>query len=70
MTIQDHPGLDAAGFLLLAEGHLRKAREVNAQDKQTELVEEAEKYMDYANSWLQYAIQTLTQEKEDPCNKP
>lgn len=52
-------GLDAAGFLLLAEGHLRKAREVNARTTQTELVEEAEKYMDYADSWLQYAIQTL-----------
>jgi len=62
-------GLDAAGFLLLAEGHLVKAREQIEQGGYFGATYKAHAEIIYAISSVGHAQELLKQNKEEPCNK-
>jgi len=62
--VQEYPGLDAAGFLLVALGHLVKAKE-----KLGEMPKSAEAYLAKrgivaASNFTRYALKQLEKEKE------
>ena len=73
MTTQDHPGLDASGYLLLAKGHLVKAREVLGEPLESWSMYRVGRDVSLAISYVRFALkqlELLKQEKEEACNKP
>lgn len=62
---QTKQGLDVADFLLLAGGHLRKARE--KLDEQPSSGAGHKARIEAVIRSLRYALELL---KEEPCNKP
>ena len=69
MTKQD--GLDASGFLLLAEGHLRKAEHALGQTEEESLTAYmAGEAITRAVASTREALELLAEEEEEePCNK-
>jgi len=62
-------GLSASGFLLLAEGHLRKAREKIEQRRWSGAAHKADGEIIYAISSTRHAQELLKQDEEELCNK-
>jgi len=60
-------GLDAAGHLLLAAAHLRKAREQIALAPWHGAVHKADGEILYAINATRHAQELLKQEEEEPC---
>jgi len=58
-------GLDAAGFLLLAEGHLMKATQRLDQRPFSGAVHKATVEVIYATNSVRHALELLKQEKEE-----
>ena len=69
MTTQDHPGLDASGFLLLAEGHLRKANELIMKEDLSGILGEVRWTIVDAGNNTRRALKLLKQEEEETCKK-
>ena len=65
MTKRD--GLDAAGFLLLAEGHLRKAGQLLKKEEPSWAIVEARWAIVDAGNDIRRALKLL--KEEEPCNK-
>ena len=63
-------GLDAAGFLLLAEGHLRKAKERLDQEPPSKARDNARLWAFSATNAAREALKELDKQKEEPCKKP
>ena len=63
-------GLSAANFLLLAEGHLSKAKEKLTQEPMSATMYRVDFYTKRAANSVRHALELLKQEKEEPCNKP
>lgn len=60
-------GLDAAGFLLLAKGHLRQAEERLRDIPLRKKGHTAFTNIQYAINYTRSALDLLRQEKEEPC---
>ena len=67
MTTQD--GLDASGYLLLAKGHLVKAREVLESHPRSFAEGLALGDTQWAIKYTRIALELLKQEKEETCKK-
>lgn len=67
---QDYPGLDAAGFLLVALGHLVKAKEKLDQEPPSMWVHNAYHLARVAANHVRYALKLLDELKEETCEKP
>lgn len=63
-------GLDAAGHLLLAEGHLRKAKEQLDQEPPPKANRDAVGYTVWSIVNARSALRMLDKQKEEPCNRP
>ncbi len=57
--VQDYPGLDAGGFLLVALGHLVKAKEKLDQEPPSEWVYTAREDTTFAANWVRHALKKL-----------
>ena len=66
---QEYPGLDAAGFLLVALGHLVKAKERLAEMPKSAHVWWARQHTTLAANYARHALKHLKQEKEEACEK-
>ena len=64
---QDHPGLDAAGFLLLAEGHLLKAKELLSAPRTSVRKAMVLGTLNFVVPAVRNAMRLLNQEKEETC---
>lgn len=62
-------GLSAAGFVLLASGHLRQARELLAKEQGPDSRTLPYLQVDDACASARRALKML-KEKEEPCSKP
>ena len=60
-------GLDAAGFLLLAQGHLVNASEVLKKEESSSASREARWAIVDAGNDIRRALKLLKQEKEETC---
>ena len=60
--------LDAAGHLLLAEGHLRKAKGKLTQEPMSVTMYRVDFYTKRAANSLRHALELLEQEKEEQTN--
>ena len=60
---QDYLDLDAAGFLLVALGHLVKAREKLLQEPPSRAAWSATRYARYAANHVRYALKRLDELK-------
>lgn len=60
---QDYPDLDAAGFLLVALGHLVKAKEKLDQEPPSSAVYYARENTVYAANWVREALRLLDELK-------
>jgi len=67
--VQEYPGLDAAGFLLVALGHLEKAIERLDEMPKSEYTYIASRFTVMAGNFVRYALKELEQEKEETCEK-
>ena len=67
MTTQDHPGLDAGGYLLMAEGHLLKARELLEPRPRSFKQALALADTQWAVKYTRIALELLKQQKEETC---
>ena len=63
-------GLCAADFLLLAKGHLVRAREELVQAHPSHAVYHARRNTQEAANLVRRALKILEAEKEETCNKP
>lgn len=66
---QDYPGLDAAGFLLVALGHLVKAKEKLDQEPPARNTYRARWETTLATNHVRYALALLDELKEETCEK-
>ncbi len=66
---QDYLDLDAGGYLLVALGHLVKAREKLAEEPLSRAVWSAIRYARYATNYVRYALKRLDELKEETCEK-
>jgi len=66
---QEYPGLDAAGFLLVALGHLAKAGEKLDQEPPSRAVYRASTHTILAKNYVRYALKLLDELKEETCDK-
>jgi len=66
---QEYPGLDAAGFLLVALGHLVKAKERLAEMPKSEYTYIASRFAVMASNFVRHALKELDTEKEETCEK-
>jgi len=66
---QEYPGLDAAGFLLVALGHLVKAKERLDQEPPSKGVYDAKLGIRWAANNVRYALARLDKQKEETCEK-
>lgn len=66
---QDYPGLDAAGFLLVALGHLVKAKEKLDQEPPSRAQYNARYWTICAANNARYALKVLDEQKEETCKK-
>ncbi len=62
---QDYLGLDAAGFLLVALGHLVKAEEKLGQEPPARGSWKARKWTVYATNYVRDALRLLDELKEE-----
>lgn len=67
--LQDYPGLDAAGYLLVALGHLVKAKEKLDQEPPSMTRWHAKQHAIYAANCVRYALALLDELKEETCEK-
>jgi len=67
--VQEYPDLDAAGFLLVALGHLVKAREQLVQAHPSHAVYHARRNTQYAANLVRRALKLLDEQKEETCEK-
>jgi len=67
--VQEYPDLDAAGLLLVALGHLVKAKERLGEMPKSAVVYRAKHITTCAASWIRYALKELAREKEETCEK-
>ncbi len=67
--VQDYLGLDAAGFLLVALGHLVKAKEKLDQEPPSYAVYHAKHRATYAANHVRLALKVLDELKEETCKK-
>lgn len=68
--VQDYPGLDAGGFLLVALGHLVKAKEKLDQEPPARNTYVARDWITCATNCVRYALRLLDELKEETCEKP
>ncbi len=66
---QDYLDLDAAGFLLVALGHLVKARDMLQEMPKSARVWRAERLSLIAANHTRYALRHLKELKEETCEK-
>jgi len=69
VKVQDYPGLDAAGYLLVALGHLVKAREKLLQEPPSYAGYHARRCTQYATNHVRRALKVLDEQKEETCEK-
>jgi len=67
--VQDYPDLDAAGFLLVALGHLVKAGEKLGQEPSARAAYKASRWATYATNYVRRALKLLEEQKEETCEK-
>ncbi len=67
--VQAYPGLDAAGFLLVALGHLVKAKEKLDQEPPSRACWHAKQHSTYAANYVRRALKVLDEQKEETCEK-
>ena len=67
--VQEYPGLDAAGLLLVALGHLVKAGERLAEMPKSAGTYRAKWETTLAANHARYALKQLAEEKEETCEK-
>lgn len=67
--VQDYLDLDAAGFLLVALGHLVKAKEKLEQEPPSFAVHVARQNTVVATNFVRYALELLDELKEETCGK-
>jgi len=67
--VQDYPGLDAAGYLLVALGHLVKAGEKLDQEPPSYAGYHARQRTQWAASYVRHALKLLDEQKEETCEK-
>ena len=67
---QDYLDLDAAGYLLVALGHLVKAGERLDQEPPSYGVYHAKRRATYAANQVRFALALLDERKEETCEKP
>lgn len=67
---QDYPGLDAAGFLLVALGHLVKAKEKLDQEPPSRGRYAGSIAIREATNYVRHALRELDELKEETCEKP
>lgn len=61
---QDYPGLDAAGFLLIALGHLVKAKEKLDQEPPSRETYKARRSTRVATNCVRHALKLLDEQKD------
>jgi len=66
---QEYPGLDAAGFLMVALGHLVKAKEKLFQEPPSRGVYNAQFGVRVALNHVRFALKVLDEQKEETCEK-
>jgi len=66
---QDYLGLDAGGFLLIALGHLVKAREELDKEPPSRAVYKARNDTIFASNSVRHALKLLDEQKEETCEK-
>jgi len=67
---QDYLDLDATGFLIVALGHLVKAKEKLDQEPPARGTWKARLATQYATNHTRYALKVLDELKEEICEKP
>lgn len=67
--VQNYLGLDAAGYLLVALGHLVKAKEKLEEERLSRSVYRAKRDTIMAANFARYALAELEQEEEETCEK-
>lgn len=67
--VQDYPSLDAAGYLLVALGHLVKVREKLDQEPPSRFTRRAWVYTGEAGNFVRFALKLLDKQKEETCEK-
>jgi len=68
--VQDYPDLDAAGLLLVALGHLVKAKEKLDQEPPSMWTHNALFLIQVAANHVRYALKLLDEQREETCEKP
>jgi len=66
---QDYLDLDAAGFLLIALGHLTAAMEKLGEMPKSAGVWKANRSAQWAANQVRYALAVLAEEKEETCKE-
>lgn len=67
--VQDYLDLDAAGFLLVALGHLVKAVEQLEEWPKSEATYRAKRNVMYAEELVRRSLKLLDEQKEETCEK-
>ncbi|MBA7660475.1 hypothetical protein ES703_68477 [subsurface metagenome] len=67
--VRDYLDLDAGGFLMVALGHLVKAKEWLAAEPPSKGVYWANRYTTYASNFVRDALKLLDELKEETCEK-
>ncbi|GAI72253.1 unnamed protein product [marine sediment metagenome] len=67
---QDYLDLDAAGFLMVALGHLVKAKEKLEQEPSSRHSYRAFRHTGFAINYTRFALRLLDEQKEETCEKP
>ncbi len=70
MRPQDYLDLDAGGYLLVALGHLVKAREKLLQEPPSRTRYHTQRWTRYAANYVRRALKLLDELKEETCEKP
>jgi len=66
---QSYLDLDAAGYLLVALGHLVKARKKLDQEPPSKACWHAKQHSIYAANYVRRALKVLDEQKEETCEK-